>query len=409
MPTRHSDLIGGSTAARVVNCPGSARLIAALPASVDTGSDYATEGTAMHEVIGALIVGKMRLSAIVPGETTVMADGQPIVITQTLFDDCVVPAFQLWESLMPDAENYAVEVEAPFPGLGGAFGTCDLGIRHKVGNRTTILDWKFGVGVGVQAVYPDPDDDDYERIAEQLLFYAVCLRGQKPQWFPPGVAIDLIIFQPRAQNPDARLTRATVANEDLDAFIKDVFHAIAEAKDAKARMLIGPWCRFAPCRVACPLHAAPLLDLTAIGEQPPAQPFKLHADVLARVLDMADTVEQVIAEARRQALVRLQEGGEIPGWRLGQARTQRRWGPPEHALLKSLRKLYRLRKAQCYEVKFKSPAQIEKLLPAKTKVPEELAAAPLGAATLVRADDPRPSPQPLETLQALLVQSAALT
>jgi len=43
MPSRHSAIVGGSSAARVVNCPGSAALLASLPPIVNRDSVYSIE------------------------------------------------------------------------------------------------------------------------------------------------------------------------------------------------------------------------------------------------------------------------------------------------------------------------------------------------------------------------------
>ena len=52
----HSSIgLGGSTADRWLNCPGNYQLILSLPPAVDKPSDYALEGSAMHEVMASLM------------------------------------------------------------------------------------------------------------------------------------------------------------------------------------------------------------------------------------------------------------------------------------------------------------------------------------------------------------------
>ena len=43
---RHSNIVGGSTAKRVINCPGSVVLVQQMPPQVE--SKYAAEGTLLH-------------------------------------------------------------------------------------------------------------------------------------------------------------------------------------------------------------------------------------------------------------------------------------------------------------------------------------------------------------------------
>ena len=49
-PEEHSDIVGGSTAARRIGCPRSYALEQLVPKD-DRGSEYAREGTALHELM----------------------------------------------------------------------------------------------------------------------------------------------------------------------------------------------------------------------------------------------------------------------------------------------------------------------------------------------------------------------
>ena len=89
----------------------------------------------------------------------------------------------------------------------------------------------------------------------------------------------------------------------------------------------------------------------------------------------------------------------MPGWKLVPKRANRQWVFDEPTLRKALRKL-KLLKADIYEApKFKSPAQIEKLL-GKKKLPEGAAAAFSSGTTLAPEKDHRPSVEPLDRLLA---------
>ena len=43
----------------------------------------------------------------------------------------------------------SLEDEGPFPGVDGAFGTCDLSGRNKARNTTWITDWPANGGCPV--------------------------------------------------------------------------------------------------------------------------------------------------------------------------------------------------------------------------------------------------------------------
>jgi uncharacterized protein DUF2800 len=71
---------------------------------------------------------------------------------------------------VPGAEFY-LEQRVAFPTIPGAFGTVDLIVR--IGTVLHVVDFKFGVGVRVLALYPDRDEDV---LNAQLLFYAAAAR-----------------------------------------------------------------------------------------------------------------------------------------------------------------------------------------------------------------------------------------
>jgi len=56
--SKHSAIVGGSTAGRLLACPASLARTRALPPSADAPSEYAEEGTAMHEVMATLMTGR---------------------------------------------------------------------------------------------------------------------------------------------------------------------------------------------------------------------------------------------------------------------------------------------------------------------------------------------------------------
>jgi Protein of unknown function (DUF2800) len=408
---KHSNIVGGSTASRILNCPGSIALIASMPEQVDRPSIYATEGSALHHVLADLITTGHEpdtyLNEVisVPGE-------DDIEITQELLHDCVTPAIEHFDdtiliNLSPDG-SVLVEQQVEFPRVGGAFGTCDLIAFDPEAKCVYIHDWKFGAGIPVKAIYPDPDDPDYEILNPQLLFYAAGARHTFPQFFPPGVEIRLSIFQPRAQNPIDRATLAIAHHDDLDRFERGIVDAIATGTKPDAPKKLGEWCRFAPCRTICPLQLAPMLDL---GELlPPEAVSKLQTpEILSNVLQLAELLEPVIAEARRQAHEILEGGGQIPGYKLVPKRANRSWMGDEASTLRALRRL-KILKAKALTYSLKSPAQIEKLMPRGTKLPEALVAKISSGTTLARDDDPRPSAQSLtDTMREIVIEVPALT
>ena len=118
----HSKIVGGSTASRVINCPGSVAMVAKMPPQVE--SKYAAEGTLLHNVIAAIIDGKT-----------------PERISEDLHDTKIMPALALLDQVDPDKDmELAVEVRVDFGEfITGVFGSVD--VLGKIGKRAIILDW----------------------------------------------------------------------------------------------------------------------------------------------------------------------------------------------------------------------------------------------------------------------------
>lgn len=388
--SKHSQIIGGSTADRVIGCPGSVQAIAALPAVVDQPSSYAMEGTALHEIMAALVEGTREIDDVKPGEKIVVDDVVPITITQEHIDTCIKPAWEFFVKLIEafgGFENCEIVVEqrVQFPGVEGAFGTLDVIVYAKRFNTTILVDWKFGAGVAVKAVYPGAEPDS-EYVNRQLMFYGCAARNTCPDLF--GDTIMAYVVQPRVYSDDEKISSAEILHEELDDFEALVAKQLEIAGEPNPPRHMGPWCRWAACRPYCPLHQTPVLELAALepGELKLARKT-LPAVTLMRMLAIVDQAEEVIAEVRKQAHEWLEAGHELPGWCLKPKRGTRQWTVAEKNVVAALRG-HGLNKAQCYtEPTLKSPAQIEKILPAKVKLAPGLVQMVSTGTTLARGDE----------------------
>lgn len=401
MPGQHSTIIGGSTASRVVNCPGSVIACAELPPSIrdEPPSIYATEGTACHMVMSDIVLLGTPIPP--PGTVITVPNEGDVVITQELIHDCIEPAVAYINSLLDemgdDAELF-VEQRVAFPGIKGAFGTLDVAIVSRRLKRTKIVDFKFGAGVGVQALYPDPGDPDMMLVNEQLLFYLASAHATWPKWFPKGGRIDISICQPRAVDVDNRITTAPdITLAEIAEFKALVHHALELAAQPDAMRKKGPWCRFAPCKTTCPLWLDPLHGMVMPAERRPT-PSQLAPEFVGAILDAAPRIEELFATAREQARALLEAGHDVPGWKLVPKRATRVWQPDEKTLLKILRRFGIFKRDAFNAPVLKSPAQMEKLR--KGGLPAELWAAVSSGTTLAAESDHRPSTLTLDKLLA---------
>ena len=141
---QHSNIVGGSSAKRVMACPGSVKLVQQAPPK--PASSYAHEGTLLHGIMEAILT-----SDNAKPEDFLGAKVETAVLTQDLIDDKINPALAALNEIDPDGQlEYAVEQVVGFGDLlPDVFGSADL--IGRIGDRGILLDWKFGSGVAVEA------------------------------------------------------------------------------------------------------------------------------------------------------------------------------------------------------------------------------------------------------------------
>ena len=225
----HSKIVGGSTAKRVINCPGSVALVQKMPPK--PSSKYADEGTLLHNVMAELIMGDEA------PEHYLGARYEDQILTQELIDNKIKPALEALDAI--DSKR-VMEIEAETRvGFGdllpGVFGSTDL--IGRLGNRAVVLDWKFGDGVMVE-VEENP----------QLMFYAAAaMRTKEAAWaFEGATEIEMVIVQP----PEVR--RWVTTPERIAKFELELVQAVKQAMKADAQLAVGDHCRWCAAKPICP-------------------------------------------------------------------------------------------------------------------------------------------------------------
>ena len=105
------------------------------------------------------------------------------------------------------APSISSNAASSFPTIPGAFGTRDLIVR--IGSTVHIIDFKFGTGVRVLALYADGAEDV---VNAQLMFYGAAARHSLPEFFAGVDNIVLTILQPhvdRARRRDGVVGRVS--------------------------------------------------------------------------------------------------------------------------------------------------------------------------------------------------------
>jgi hypothetical protein len=369
---------GGSVSARVLRCPASVGLVEKVPAHLRKVSAYAERGTALHTAMALLIDNARSLEGLV-GEII-----SGYTITRDDVESALRPAYAYVDALLdaPGAEFY-LEQRVVFPTIPGAFGTVDLLVR--IGSTVHVLDFKFGAGVRVLALYPDGDEDV---LNTQLVFYAAAARHSLPEFFVGVDEIALTILQPMSIDVDAEMVSSvTVTHAELDAFIAAYRVACKEALFSAPRLEPGSWCRFCPARPICPAHTGPLLDLAQFATPTAlAVPKEAYLRLLAEGLNLVDAVKDIRTALHDQAKRALQNGDSVPGYTLSAGRAERHWFDENAALatLQSAGFYY----DDIIEANMRSPKQVELRAKARgLEVPKDLIGSRRSGVSLVRSEN----------------------
>jgi Protein of unknown function (DUF2800) len=410
----HSSIVGGSTAARVLACPGSVVANLALPKSIAISSEYAEEGTFYHAVMQALMTARQgnpaedleKLAARWIG--TRFHDRE---LTQHHIDEGITPAlvalFNLEQVWGGGFRVVAVERQVQFPNLPGVFGTLDVILRNK--DTVLHVDFKFGQGVPVYATYPINLDED--KVNEQLMFYAVAARYTLHKLvYAKDDRLVVAIIQPRIEGEPLSYTQ--VHDWELSDFETRMQKAIVTALSPQAPRHKGEHCRWAPCKVTCPLWNDPLLDLAAFKflkpGADPSIPEDAYGKHLAHAKTLVDMAAVIKSEVDLQLHTYLANGGRVPGWRLKEKKKMRQW-IEEKKVEASLRKLG-FKPAEIWRRKLLTFESADALAKRKrVKIPDHLRVAPPSAeTTIAQENDPSPVVTPVVAIEQFRASLAAL-
>jgi hypothetical protein len=396
--TTHSSIVGGSTAERILNCPGSFRAVQALPPSVtqEATNEYAAYGTFAHEVM-ADILTEVRASPLIPAISMASARlriGHRFydrVFTQEHLDEAIAPAIYGLEEINQrcggDMRIATVESTIKFPGVAGAFGTADLLLYNST--YIVLVDFKFGTGVPVSATYPT--DDGGEVVNAQLLFYLAGAMRKRPIWFRKK-RIAIAILQPRLEY----VSMTEVRRIEVRHFVEDVENAVVAALTPGAPLAKGRWCRFCPAKATCPKWTGPMQELITLMNAAPERTAATteitpYAQFLAAAKQFGDLAVLYKKEIDDQLLAYLDNGGVVPGWRLKLRHKSRQWVDPP-MVADALRSLG-FEDAEIFQppklVTFQAANATARRL--NVRIPEELRVAPPSTeVTLATEDDPAP-------------------
>jgi len=355
----HSLIVGGSTAKRVINCPGSVALVAKMPPK--DSSTYADRGTLLHNAMATILD-----SDTVTPESMLWTTFKGETLTGELLNEKILPALAALDAIDPEGVmEYAVETVVGFGAyLPGVFGSADL--LGRLGNRAVVLDWKFGDGVAVSA----------EENEQGLFYAAAAMRTPETAWvFEGAEEVEIVIVQPPA------VKRWVTTVKRVKEFERSLKRAVKASTMPDAAIVVGDHCRWCNAKPLCPKMTG------AVDRAVKVQLENLPAETIGAYLGNADLLEDWIKDLRALAMTMMEGGTRVPGYKLVAKRSVRKW-------LDERKAEYALAALGIDPTKLElvSPAQAEKLLKAKKQnLPEGLTVSVSSGDTLAPESDPRPA------------------
>lgn len=344
----HSNVMGGSTAERRIQCAGSYKLEKNAPEPPE--SDFAKEGTALHHAMEHVLLemgDKPNLDSLLG---MVFYN---IVITQEHIDAKIKPAYRAFRKLCDmygGGVEYLVEAKANMGDvIPGAFGYIDVLATASKTNTLIVLDWKFGDGIVVSA-----------KENTQAAFYAGCALYSQDEDIRDIVGdsydITFAIIQPRrGGNPDDCLDVWDTNEDYVEDFVELAIAGHERNMQDDAPLKTGPHCRYCKAEVArCPAKRKQISQATSVA------PESMSVVELSKALEIAKELESWVKQVNKLALNELKNGVSIPGYKLVDKRGTRKWKDEEAATRVLVRKL---KTSGAYEPrKLISPTKAEKAL-----------------------------------------------
>lgn len=381
-PIKHA-LLGASSAARWIACPPSARLTENMEGG---SSKYAEEGTKAHEacecVLRHNLTGWRKGKFLDKVYDWCVGDGAVTMSMLNAVNQYVNFIYNLWLGFASRPSVFIeqeVNVEQWVP---GGFGTCDClligdGVLH-------IVDFKYGQGVPVSPVR-NP----------QLMYYAL---GAYALFAATDEiqTVRMSIVQPRIQEEPETFEMPLA---DLLDWAREVLQPAAEmAWRGEGVYHPGGHCRFCKAYPSCRAWQKQYGPLA--GFEPYPEPATLSDEELGewlrKLVGLADYARD-LEEYAQQALL---DGHQIPGWKLVEGRSTRKWSDQDAAF----RQLQAagIDEAMLYTRTPISLTVAEKMI-GKKKFAETMSAfitkAP-GAPKLANDSDPRPAYNNLDGFKA---------
>lgn len=376
---------GGSTADRIIHCPGSVALCAVAPPQPE--SDEAREGTVAHRLAELCLKEGLEPEEMVGRFISGVEIAPEMAEHVTVYTDHVRSRFTK-DSQTDLVGKAGLHVEAPIDLTiidPSCEGTCD---DYSFDPNTGLLDvddLKYGAGVPV-------DVNDNNQLRYYGLGALLAIGG--------GVdRIRLTVIQPRCDHSDGPIRSITVTPADLIDFGLELSHAIKESRKPNAPLNPGDWCQFCDASGFCPAAfklAKTALELEAADSTVADFGGLIEPDEVGRRLQMIEPLRHWISGIRRYAWGEAQRGRVPVGYKLVRVRSRRRWKDDPDLAMRQAQRTFSLDEDRLYSKRPITVRQLEKLVGEAEAKPflQTFADINKRAVTLVPIEDRRDAVEP---------------
>lgn len=374
MPELHAKL-SSSASKRWLGCPGSVKLSEHYP---NGSSIYADEGTIAHGMAEGMIGKDDKLVQKYEVEAAKFYGEHPelngtFLEMKMILQPYVDYVFEEYAAQVHEdgAAQLMTEERVDLTEyIPGGFGTSDVVILRQ--GRLHIIDLKYGKGVSVSA-----EDNP------QLKLYALGTLARFDMLYDIEDVV-MTIYQPRLDN----VSTDTIKAKDLYAWGEEVIKPGAQlALSEDAPVHAGDWCQFCPARYDCKERARDAMELQKYLGQ-----MVLSPEEIAEILGKIDRLTKFAEDIKDSALTKALDGEEIPGWKVVEGRSIRKYVGSEEEIVRQCEGAG-YDPALLYERKLLTITNMEKLM-GKKQFAEVLGAyveKPEGKPTLAPESDKRPA------------------
>lgn len=325
---------GASAAHRWMRCPGSIKASEGLP---NPSSPAAAEGTMLHDVAANMLLN-------LPYEHILTSEQMEVVMAyfQAVQDE-IVALETIGDVQMMVEQKFNIPIHLDF------WGTADTIL--VAGKSMRVFDLKAGAGVAVEVDYAG-------KVNPQLGFYALGAISSLPWAQQEDIEdVEVIVVQPRLGG----IKRRKVARIELDILAEEMLAAAALAEEPDAPLSAGSWCKFCLARHKCKELRHEVFKMAQLDffDNTVSDPVALDNLSVSDILDSADVIETWLKAVRDDALYRASSGEAIPGWKLVDSVSNRKWKNENEAAVSLVKSGVEIPYAK---PKMPTPAQVEKAI-----------------------------------------------